>query len=275
MSDTSYQQHTKQTYDRTLNHTGIGLIVGFVLTGATTLIGLGLGWITEVNLLELFAVMTSYTCTYLCAMQVRWQYIFAAVTTVLYVILFYQWGLYGSALANAYLPIALIYGWFRWGRDDDTRTVTWTNPKHYILYAGLGIIGWAATYYAAQGLGFTIPVMDSAILVLTIMAQFMMDNKKLENWIVWAVLNVIAIGLYFQTGLYLAAMQYMIFLVWTVISFLLWRNSMFPVVTRRFYQDNHEQALDDALSDYYAGKGGAYTTSPVSGEVIPITKNLY
>lgn len=239
--------------NRALKHTAIGIVVGFLATVVTMYIGFTSGWIEEINLLELFAVATSYTCTYLCVMQVRWQYIFAAVTTVLYAVLFYQWGLYGSALASLYVPFALVYGWFRWGKDNATRPVTWVDTIwHYVGYLCLGIVGWAGTYYLCQALGVNIPVMDSAILVLTIMAQFLMDNKKIENWIVWFVLNVIAIGLYFQTGLYLAAMQYVLFLANTIFGFVMWRRSM-PVVNRFHGVDPHELALDAGYNDYYSG----------------------
>lgn len=212
--------------DRTTTQVGYGLIVGLLATVLTTSVALSMGWIDKIDPLELFAVATSYTCTYLCVMQVRLQYIFALVTTALYSWLFFNWGLYGSVLASLYVIPAVVYGWFRWGRDEVSRPVTWTNPTHYSLYALLGIGGWAATYYAAQYLGIGIPLLDSAILVLTIIAQFMMDNKKLENWIVWFVLNIIAIILYFQTGIYLAAMQYILFLANTVFGFAMWYLSM-------------------------------------------------
>jgi len=210
------------------------LMVAFVATFATTNIGLAFGWITEISLLELFAVFTSYACTYLCVMQLRMQYVFSAITTVAYVVLFYQWGLYGSALANAYIPFALIYGWYRWKDDKNPRPVsTVTSYWHYVGYLSIGAVGWVATYYICQALGFGIPVLDSAILVLTIVAQFLMDNKKLENWVVWFVLNIIAIVLYFNTGLYLAAMQYVLFLLNTLFGWYMWRKSM-PVAQRLY-----------------------------------------
>lgn len=218
---------------RAINHSFIGLAFGLFATGGSYWIGLSFGWIQEINILEFLAVLTSYVCTYLCVFQIRWQYYFAAITTVLYVFLFYQWGLYGSAIANAYLPIALIYGWLRWGRDNTTREVTWTPLWQYPIYIAVGVVGWAATYWIALFAGVQIPVLDSGILVLTIIAQFMMDNKKLECWGVWAALNVIAIYLYFETGLFLAGVQYIVFLANTVFAFIMWRRTM-PLV-QRFY----------------------------------------
>lgn len=207
----------------------ISILIGFVLGITTTVFAYSMGWIQEINILELFAVTTSYACTYLCVVQSRWNYPLAIVTTIAYAWLFYQWGLYGSAIASVYVPFAVIYGWFRWGPDGRTRRVTRTPIAHYPFYIALGLAGWTATFLIADAVGATLPVMDSAILVLTIMAQFMMDNKKLECWIVWITLNVIAIGLYFQTGLYLAALQYVFFLGNAFVAMWLWKKSMMEV----------------------------------------------
>ena len=241
-----YPEMQEQTWNA-IKHTFYGSLFSVAATHLTTMMAVHFGWIQEVNILEYVAVLTSYICTYLCVFQIRWQYYFAAITTVLYVILFYQWGLYGSALANAYLPIALIYGWFRWGPDGKTREVTWTDPTHYPIYLAVGIVGWAITYWLAMFLGIQIPVLDSAILVLTIMAQFMMDNKKLECWAVWFVLNVIAIYLYFTTGLYLAGAQYVVFLANTIFAFVMWRRSMILPILRGW--DNIPNSVNYDFSD--------------------------
>jgi len=73
---------------------------------------------------------------------------------------------------------------------------------------------------------------DSLILAGTILAQFLLDNKKLENWAIWAIVNVLAIYTYLSTGLILVAFQYVFFLLNTVYGFVLWKGSM-----------NHEQII--------------------------------
>ena len=50
-------------------------------------------------------------------------------------------------------------------------------------------------------------------------------EKKIENWIVWAVVNVVSIWFYFQGELYLVALQYVFFLFNTAFGFARWRNS--------------------------------------------------
>jgi nicotinamide mononucleotide transporter PnuC len=78
---------------------------------------------------------------------------------------------------------------------------------------------------ATTYLGGTLALIDSIILVATVIAQLMLDNKKVENWIVWGVVNVAAIYTYFHTGLFLVGVQYIFFLANTVYGYIEWRKS--------------------------------------------------
>lgn len=221
------------------------LVVALVFTGISWFLAISLGWITEVNPIEVAAVFTSYSCTYLCVVQSRWNYPMGIVSTVLLSITFLQVGLFASAALNAYLPFALLYGWLRWGRDEVTRPVTW-----------LGLSGWWVPYLAITGtvffglhflvttLGGSLPIWDSTIVALSILAQLLLDNKRIETWIVWAIVNVLAIAVYLNQGLYFVGIQFVLFLANTVYAFFQWRST---INHARWYAV--EQAIDDLASD--------------------------
>ena len=199
--------------------------VGVILTTLSYIVGLAMKWVPVLNWLEVFAVFTSYASTYLCVKERRANYPIGAISTAAYAILFLQSGLLSSAVLNAYLTPTLIYGWLRWRRDADTRPVTHVQLKWipaYLLVAGLGYTGAALI---SSKLGGTMAWTDAMILAATILAQFLLDNKKLENWLVWAVVNVFAIYTYATMGLPLVAFQYVFFLMNTVYGFVIWRRS--------------------------------------------------
>lgn len=204
---------------------GESLLVGTVLTALSYIIGLAAGWIQELNWLETFAVFTSYACTYLCVKERRINYPIGAITTAAYCILFMQNGLLLSAILNAYLVPTLIYGWFRWRKDTHTRPVTRIALKMIPVYLLVAGAGYAGAALISQAFGGAMAWADSVILAGTILAQFLLDNKKLENWIVWAVVNVFAIYTYSASGLPLVAFQYVFFLLNTVYGFVIWRRS--------------------------------------------------
>ncbi|HRC28250.1 MAG TPA: nicotinamide riboside transporter PnuC [Candidatus Saccharimonas sp.] len=200
-------------------------LVGVILTLLSYVIGIMLHWVSVLNWLEVFAVFTSYMSTYLCVKERRANYPLGAISTAAYAILFLQSGLLSSAMLNLYLTPTLIYGWIRWRKDAATRPVTHVELRWvpiYLLVAGLGYAG--AALISAR-LGGTMAWTDAMILAATILAQFLLDNKKLENWIVWAVVNVFAIYTYATSGLPLVAFQYVFFLLNTVYGYLVWRRS--------------------------------------------------
>lgn len=166
-----------------------GTILGIFLTGLSFLVGFQFGWIEEINWLEAFAVLTSYTTTYLCVMERRANYLLGMVTTAAYCVLFWQWGLFASSAINAYLAFALVYGWFRWKSDTKTIPVRHVELKWIPAYILATAIGYAGIVWIVGMMGATLPAADSIILVGTLLAQFLLDNKRIETWGVWAVVN--------------------------------------------------------------------------------------
>lgn len=202
------------------------IAVAIFFTSVSYLVAVAAGWITEVNYLEVFAVFTSYASTYLCVVQKRLNYVFGAVSTLAYGFLFMQSGLVASMLLNFYLAPALVYGWFRWKADSVTRPVRHLELKWVPVYVLVTAAAYVGAVALSSAFGGTFAPLDSIILIGTILAQFLLDNKKIETWIVWAVVNVAAIYLYFASGLPLAGFQYIFFLANTVYGYIQWKRSM-------------------------------------------------
>lgn len=206
------------------------ILLAVVLTALSHAVGFYAGWITELNWLEVFAVATSYSCTWLCTRQSRWNYPFGVITTAAYSVLFYQWGMIALAVFNLYLVGSLIYGWFRWGSDDNTRPVTRIPVRWYAGYGAIGlvILGLfllANMLFNPAGLAALNPI-DVGLAVASGIAQLMLDNKKLENWTLWAGIDIVSIPFFIYSGLTLVAFQYIFFLANTVIGHKQWRKTM-------------------------------------------------
>ena len=209
------------------------LWIAAILTGGSYVLAAGLGWITAVNPLEAFAVFTSYACTWLCVQQRRFNYPIGAMSTAAYCVLFWQQGLVASAALNAYLTPSLLYGWIRWRADADTRPVTHVERRWLPSYLGVTAVAYVGAVTVAGALGGTFAAADSVILVGSILAQFLLDNKKLETWAAWFVVDVVAIWLYLSSGLAIAGLQYLLFLVTAVLGFLQWWRALHAGETSR------------------------------------------
>ena len=200
--------------------------VAVVLTGLSYIVASIFNWIDVIDWLEAFAVFTSYACTYLCVKQRRMNYIIGAASTLAFSALFWKADLVASALLNLYLTPQLVYGWFRWRKDDKTRPVTnvaWKTVPAYLLVTVLFYLGALGVVTLFDG---KLAFWDSVILIGTVLAQFLLDNKKLQNWHVWAVVNVVAIYVYSTSDLPLTAFQYVFFLLNTLYGYYSWRKTM-------------------------------------------------
>lgn len=176
--------------------------------------------------IELAAVWCSFASTWLCTRQVRFNYVFAVAATSLLVVTFWNAGLFASMALNLYLIPTVIYGWFVWGRDTQTRPVERVRPRNLVLYLGATAVVYLGAAALVHAFGGEMAALDSWLLVGTVLAQFLMDRKKLENWTVWALVNIVSIYVYFQAGLYLLAAQFMLFLANAVIAHFQWRKTM-------------------------------------------------
>lgn len=216
------------TIERNIKNTAIGALLATILTVLSYLVADWAGWakLSDINYLEGFAVWTSYVCTWLCVHQTRWNYPIGIVTTFAYSILFWQFELYALALFNLYLVFSLAYGYWRWGSDSDTRPVTRLNSVwSYVNYAGLALIIYGLLFIINTAFGHEMDIVDVILAVASGVAQFLLDNKKLESWWVWIAVNIVSIGFYFHNGLYIVTFQYVFFLLNAFYGLYSWNKS--------------------------------------------------
>ncbi len=224
----SFAVNTTRTAPATRNVVE-SILIGVVLTVLSYAVGHYADWsLTEgwQLYLEAFAVLTSYSCTYLCVRERRIQYPIGAVSTLSYSYLFYQFGLNGSAVLNLWLTAQLIYGWFRWRSDADARPVTFVALKWWPAYIAVTVAFYLGAVALNNWAGGAFVWTDTFIVAGSILAQWLLDNKKWETWLVWLAVNGFAIYTYFTSELYLVGFQYIFFAANTFYGMYMWWNSM-------------------------------------------------
>lgn len=70
------------------------------------------------------------------------------------------------------------------------------------------------------------PYVDSLVMVLSVVATILLARKKLENWYLWILVDVICVFLFFIKGIYFLAGLYFIFLFIATYGLLNWRKQM-------------------------------------------------
>lgn len=224
------------------------LVVALVLTAISYIVAASAGWMVTpdnpikwvILAVEVGAVFVSYSCTYLCVVQSRWNYFMGVAASILLAISFWYAGYYASMALQFYLLPVMAYGYWRWREDTNTRPVSRITDDSWpwlVFYAFMMLSAYGAAYNFNLLADGNMPAIDTALFVGSVLAQFLMDNKKVENWAVWAVVNVVSIGAYFHAGLYLIALQFVFFLGNTIYGYLKWRDSIqkkekYPILIR-------------------------------------------
>ena len=181
--------------------------------------------------LEHLAVVCGLANIYLTVRQNLWSWAFGAVMVSLYIYIFYNARLYSDALLQVFFLVMQFYGWYRWTRGPVEHAVSLSPVTR------LGSRGWALTIAgvaagtAALGTAmdrFTdaaLPYPDAFTTSLSVLAQFLLTVKILDNWTLWIVADVIYVGMYANRGLYWTAGLYVVFLVLCVRGYREWSRS--------------------------------------------------
>jgi nicotinamide mononucleotide transporter len=187
-------------------------------------------WPAEVSPLELFAAIVGAVSVWLSVRQNILSWPTAIVNVVLYAIVFYQAKLYADMGLQVIYAILSVYGWYEWLYGGEGRTelhVTRTSPRLAALLAGISLAGAAVLgTLLRHTTDAALPYMDSFLSSTSLVAQWMMTRKKLENWLVWIGLDILYVGMFIFKGLYLTAGLYAVFLALAVRGYVDWHRSV-------------------------------------------------
>ena len=179
---------------------------------------------------EMLAVITGIISVYLSTRENIWSWPTALVNVALYFVVFYEEKLYADmGLQVVYFALSL-YGWYEWLYGGENRTelrVSRTSPALGIRLAMIGIACVAVLgTLLARFTDAALPYIDSATASTSLVAQWMMTRKILENWAVWVAVDVVYIAMFIFKRLYLTAGLYAVFLVLAVMGYVQWKRSL-------------------------------------------------
>jgi len=150
------------------------------------------------------------------------------IATVITVYLLYLAGYLGDMILNGYYSCMSLYGWYNWSRTRDglqvvkiSRTNNKEKQRGVILFIGTLIFVYGVYRVTNTPIHPEnyVDIFTSGIFFL---GMYYMALKKIENWSMWFVGNIISIPLYAYRGLGILAIQFIIFTVLVCISYREW-----------------------------------------------------
>lgn len=151
----------------------------------------------------------------------------AGISLTLYVMI--QSKLYAEFTLNLYYLVMSIYGWLYWkfGKRKSETSISETTNNEKLITAGIVIGTFSIFYFFLTN--FTdsdVPILDSLVSAFAWAGMWLMARRKIENWILLNISNIIAIPLLIHKGLYLYAVLTAFLFIVAISGYLEWRKSI-------------------------------------------------
>ena len=167
-----------------------------------------------------------------------WNFPVAMAMVTLIGITLFEAKLYSECGLQAFFFVVNAVGWVQWNRvtdDADTVPVTWMSGRTRAVWAVVTIalslsLGWLMHTLTNAALPFA----DSAVTGASIAAQLLLNNRRIENWVLWVAIDVVSVALYLTRDLFFLAALYVAFLVISVIGLRQWTRASRAEITNRF-----------------------------------------
>ena len=176
--------------------------------------------------LEVLAVVAAILYLVLAIKENIWCWLFAFISTSLYIYLFHSVSLLSESLLNVYYLIMAVYGWYQWqfGNNKHERNITsWSGKKHLSLIIptamAVPVLGYVTSQYGAS-----LPYLDAFTTCFAVLATVMVAHKVLENWHYWLVINITSVYIFASKGLYLTAAMFGLYVILTIIGYINWKR---------------------------------------------------
>jgi len=177
--------------------------------------------------LELFAVAFGLLSVWHMKKESLLAFPFGIINVLIYVYIFFSARLYANAGINGFFFIMSVYGWYNWTRKDSsnkTIRITQLSKLELLLnFLALTLFFIVIRFLLIRYTESQIPFWDSLTTAVYIIAQWLLSQKKIENWIMWIFADTVMVGLCAWEGLYFTSFQYLVFTVIATFGFLEWR----------------------------------------------------
>lgn len=178
---------------------------------------------------EILGFITGAACVYLTLRENIWNFPLGLANNLFFLVLFLHGRLFGDAGLQIIYLILGVQGWYLWLHGGEGRTalrINRSSPKLLLWVAGFTALATAGLTLVFRTVKDAAPFLDALTTVLSLGAQFLLNRKAIENWLIWLLADAIYIYLYLSRGLQLTAVLYGIFGCLCVAGFSTWRRSL-------------------------------------------------
>ena len=135
----------------------------------------------------------------------HWNYLFGLIMVALYFFVFREKGLFAESALQVFFFVAQIWGWWLWLKVGEgeaqvpVRRLGWSG--RWVWLVSMAAIALNLSWVMAKYTTATAPYVDTPIAVFSVGAQILLAYRRIENWVLWIVIDLVSILLYIYRDL--------------------------------------------------------------------------
>jgi nicotinamide mononucleotide transporter len=182
------------------------------------------------NPIELVAVVMTLAGIVLTIKQKISCWPVAIVGILAYFVVFIRARLYADAALQPIYVVQNIYGWWYWARggvrgEGQAPIVVLDWPRRIGWLAGTAAVSLLVGAALARWTNAAAPYADAALSTTSLVANWLLAKKILENWWLWIAVNIGYVILFWRKHLLLSAGLYAVLLALAVAGLMEWQRS--------------------------------------------------
>ena len=187
--------------------------------------------------LECWSFVLSLITVYLNIRQIHWAWLFAILSSGLYAFVFFDAKLYGDMGLQGLFILVSVWGWMLWWRGSARPQAAVTESESAFVVTRLqrsqqffSLLAWLLGFFVFAWFLKTqtdtdVPFADGFLTAGSVLGQVLLSKKKIENWLVWIVVDVLYVALYIHKDLMLTAFLYAVFVVMAALGWRVWSKT--------------------------------------------------
>lgn len=182
------------------------------------------------NYIELLGAILGIIYVFFSIRQNIFTWPVGLLTSVLYVVVFFNSKLYADMGLQMYYVVISIYGWYEWLRGNSPDGKEMLKVSRLSLNLGLVLvlvsflIFLLMWYVLKNYTDSPVPFADSLATSLSIVATWMLARKILEHWLVWVFVDAFSIGLFLYKDLLPTVVLFVVYTFMAVVGYREWRK---------------------------------------------------
>ncbi len=183
----------------------------------------------QANPIEICGFAFTVLSIWLNTKQNPWGWGVGILGILCYIYVFASVWLLGDFLLNIYFFITSIYGWYLWKfakKEDKHLAVSRTSFAEIKILIVIGVV---ATFLLGKLLSSypqaAVPYWDAETTAFSLIGQWLLVRKKIENWLVWLFVNLQYVAIFFYKDLIATSLLYAILAILAIKGWYEWKKS--------------------------------------------------